>query len=410
MPSFVYRARDFSGKQVEGRLEAQSEREVAAILRERGYFVTAIQEDRPQLLQKEISLSLGTQRVNLKDLALFARGLAVMLEAGVPLLSALSSLSQQTANRFFASVIRDIASKIERGYSFSQAVSEHMNVFGRVFLGMVRSGEAGGSLDSALSSLADYFDWEKDLRDKVQSAMYYPVILLVAMIAASFFMVYFVFPQFVMLFEGLNIELPLPTKLLLSMVRLVNTYWYAVYGGLLGSFASFLLYAKSERGRRWWDRKKHRLMLFGELFQKLVLSRFSWVLSGLLRSGMSMVQALEVTAEAVSDYYVADILREIASKIRQGRNLTQSMGDYSFFPPLLLQMVSVGEESGNLEATLKRANELYDKEVKIFVERLSTMIEPILTLIVGVGVFFIALAFFMPIFEMASQGMQSSGF
>jgi type II secretory pathway component PulF len=274
---------------------------------------------------------------------------------------------------------------------------------------MVQSGEAGGNLDWTLGRLTDYLEWEKDLRDKIQSATYYPMILLIAMIAASFFLVYFVFPQFVLLFESFTIELPLITKVVLGFIRFVNANWILVYGSLLGAILIFFLYIISERGRKWWDRRKYRLPLFGKLLHKLIISRFSWILNGLIRSGMPMVQALEVTATALGDTYVGGMTLEIAENIRRGRNLSQSIAQFPFFPPVVVQMVNVGEESGNLELTLGKITELYDKEIALFVARISSTIEPVLTIIIGIGVFIVALSLFLPIFEIASKGMQGGG-
>ena len=407
MPTFAYKVRDASGLIHEGKIDTNTERDAVVNLRDRGFFITSITEDRPAGLKKNLTLFSTTKasKINLKELAFFSRGIATMLEAGVPLISTLQSIGEQTVNKGFALVIEDIARKIERGHSFSQAVNEYPKIFNRVFMGMIQSGEAGGNLDWALGRLADYLEWEKDLRDKVQSAMYYPIILMVAMFAASFFMVYFVFPQFLLLFESFNIELPTITKLLMSIIKFMNANWYFVYGGLIGGFIVFFMYLKSEGGKKWWDRKKHTLPLFGELFRKLVVSRFCWIMNGLLRSGMPMVQALEVISSAVGDYYIRDILLEIAEKIRKGRNLSQSVKDYAFFPPIVTQMVSVGEESGNLEMTLGKLSELYDKEINIYVGRISTTIEPVMTVVIGAGILILALAFFLPIFEMASQGM-----
>lgn len=406
MPAYLYRVRDRNGNVASGRIEAPGIREAVLRLREQGFFVTAIEEEKAgEVSEKKPQSLFATQKVRLPELASFVRGLSVMLESGVPLLSALGSLARQTENRYFSSIITEIAEKVERGYSLSQAVADYPKVFNRVIVGMIQSGEAGGNLDWALGRLADYLEWEKDLRDKIQSAMYYPMILVVAMIVASFFLVYFVFPQFLLLFEGFNIELPLPTLLMLSIIRFVNAHWPLIYGGLFGGILLFFLYIQSEKGRRFWDEKKHRLPLFGQLFKKLILSRFAWVLNALVRSGMPMVQALEVTATADGDLYMKEILLAVAESIRRGKNLTQSLAEHEFFPPFVLQMVSVGEESGNLEFTLGKTTELYDKEIAIFVSRLSSTIEPILTLIIGVGVFFVALAFFMPIFEIASKGL-----
>ena len=407
MSIFIYKVRDASGAIQEGSIEANTERDAVISLRDRGFFITSITEERSKGLKKEVSLFSTRKggKVNLKELALFSRGIATMLEAGVPLITALESMGEQVSNKSFALVIEEITGKIERGYSFSQAISEYPKVFDRVFIGMVQSGEAGGNLDWALGRLADYLEWEKDLRDKVQSAMYYPIILVVAMIAVSFFMVYFVFPQFLQLFEGFGMELPTITKIFLGLVKFLNANWYFVYGGLVGGFIAFYMYVNSEKGKRWWDQKKHTIPLFGELFRKLVISRFCWIMNGLLRSGMPMVEALEVVSSAVGDYYIRDILLEIAEKIRRGRNLSQSIKDYEFFPPVVTQMIHVGEESGNLEMTLGKLSELFDKEVSIFVGRISTIIEPVLTVVIGAGILVLALAFFLPIFEMASQGM-----
>ncbi|MGQ9623705.1 MAG: type II secretion system F family protein [Candidatus Caldatribacteriaceae bacterium] len=409
MPVYTYRVADRSGNTSSGRIEAPGLREAVLLLREQGFFVTFIEEEKVGVPKKEKLSLFGTKSVKLGELANFTRGLSVMLESGVPLLSALQSLSHQAENPYFAQVIADMASKVERGYSLSQAMAEYSKVFNRVIRGMVQSGEAGGNLDWALGRLADYLEWEKDLRDKVQSALYYPMILVVAMIVASFFLVYFVFPQFVLLFESFNITLPFITRLMLSLIHFVNANWYFIYGGLLGAFLLFYLYVRSPKGRRWWDERKHTLPLLGQLFRKLIFSRFAWILNALIRSGMPMVQALEVTAEALGDSYVTELLQSVAEDIRRGQNLTQSLSLRPFFPPFVVQMVSVGEESGNLELTLGKTSELYDKEIGIFVGRFSATIEPILTLVIGVGVLFVLLAFFMPLFELAAQGMSGGG-
>ncbi len=413
MPVYTYKVRDRQGQSSEGKIEAQSEREALAHVKERGFFVTFLSEEStlfstPRKETTFLSAFRGT-RVRLQDLANFARSIATMLESGVPLLSALRSVAKQVNNLAFATAIEEIAGKIERGYSLSQALADYPKIFNRVFLGMVQSGEAGGNLDWTLGRLADYLEWEKDLRDKIQSATYYPMILFIAMIAASFFLVYFVFPQFVLLFESFTIELPLITKIVLGFIRFVNANWLPVYGSFLGVILVFFLYITSERGRKWWDRKKYRLPLFGQLLHKLIISRFAWILNGLLRSGMPMVQALEVVAQSLGDSYVGSMTLEIAESIRRGRNLSQSIAQFPFFPPILIQMVSVGEESGNLELTLNKVTELYDKEIGLFVARISSTIEPVLTIIIGIGVFIVALSLFLPIFEIASKGMQGGG-
>jgi len=412
MPVYTYRVRDRQGQLSEGKIEAQNEKEALAHLKERGFFVTFLSEEGALTsTRKETTLFSGLKgsRVKLQDLANFARGIATMLDAGVPLLSALRSVARQATNLNLATTIEEIAAKIERGYSLSQALADYPRTFNRVFLGMVQSGEAGGNLDWTLGRLTDYLEWEKDLRDKIQSATYYPMILLIAMIAASFFLVYFVFPQFVLLFESFTIELPLITKVVLGFIRFVNANWILVYGSLLGAILIFFLYIISERGRKWWDRRKYRLPLFGKLLHKLIISRFSWILNGLIRSGMPMVQALEVTATALGDTYVGGMTLEIAENIRRGRNLSQSIAQFPFFPPVVVQMVNVGEESGNLELTLGKITELYDKEIALFVARISSTIEPVLTIIIGIGVFIVALSLFLPIFEIASKGMQGGG-
>ncbi len=411
MPVYLYRARDRAGKLLEGRTEAQSEQEVAALLRQQGLFITSLEEEKPlkSALQREITLGGGKKKVELQDLAVFARGISTMLEAGVPLLQALQSMADQTTNRYLGQVIGEVAEKVARGYSLHQALADYPQVFNRVFVGMVQSGESGGNLDWSLQRLADYLEWEKDLRDKIQSATYYPLILIMAIIGASLFMVYFVFPQFVLMFEGLQMELPSLTQFMLGVMDFLGRNWLLVYGSLGGAILAFYLYIRSEQGKKWWDRQQPRLPIFGKLFHQLLISRFCWLLSGLLRSGMPMVQALEVTASSVGNYYLGDIIREIAEDIRRGRNLSQGVAAHPFFPPLVAQMVTVGEETGNLELTLGKVTELYDKEIKIFVDRLSTIIEPILTVIIGGAVLLLALALFLPIFQMASQGM-SAGF
>lgn len=413
MPLYTYKVRDRQGNLSEGKIEAQNEKEALAYLKERGFFITALfEESTLSPSRKEVTFFSGfkSAKVKLQDLANFARSISTMLEAGVPLLVAIRSVAEQIRNLTFAATLEEAASKIERGYSFSQALADYPQTFNRVFLGMVRSGEAGGNLDWTLGRLADYLEWEKDLRDKIQSAAYYPLILVVTTIAASIFLIYFVFPQFILLFEGFAIELPLITRMFLGFIRFINANWVFIYGGFFATLLSFFLYVISEKGRKWWDRVKYRLPLFGRLLHKLIISRFAWMLNSLIRSGMPMVQALEVVSQSLGDFYVGGMIQEAAENIRRGRNLSQSIAQFPFFPPLVVQMISVGEEAGNLELTLHKVTELYDKEINLFVSRIASTLEPILTLIIGVGIFIVVLSFFLPIFEIASKGMQGGGF
>lgn len=406
MPKFAYKAKNAEGQIVEQTLEAESERSVRNTLRDQKLTIISIKKESAVNLGSDLFAILQKfKRVNEQALTVFSRQFATMINAGLAMVRCLDVLSDQTEDAKLKATLLEVRKEVEGGQSLSNALAKHPDVFSNLFISMVRAGEIGGVLDEVLERLAGFMERDFNLKKKVKSAMTYPVVILVMAIGIVFFLVTFILPTFVSLFEGMSLTLPLPTKILIAITKgaknpLVMGTLIAVVAGCSILFAR---YQKTQTGKRQIDTIKLRLPVFGPLMKKVAISRFCRTLGTLLSSGVPIMQALEIVGKASGNEVVGDTMIKVRESIREGESISGPLTSSGLFPPMVTQMVSVGEETGNLDAMLSKIADFYDTEVEYMLASLTSMLEPIMILGMGGIVGFIVLSVFLPLYQLIGQ-------
>jgi type IV pilus assembly protein PilC len=403
MATYQYTARDQMGRVVTGTLEAESDAQVAEKLHQMGFFITAIERAKagPGEARSFLDLFRG---ISLRDLALMSRQFSTMVNSGLTLVRSLTILEQQTTSHRLREVLSKVRADVEQGRTLADALAKHPQAFSSLYVNMVRAGEAGGVLDDVLQRLATFLEKEFALRQKIKSAMVYPVILTVAATAALLFMTMVIIPQFVMFFRELNVgDLPLPTKVVMAISYFLRTYWFVWIPGLALSVWGFLRWLRTPRGKAWWDRAKLRLPVFGPVIQKTLLARFARTLGTLLGAGVPLLQAFDVTSKAVDNVVVEEAIRKVRASIREGESIALPLSQVELFPPMVVQMVKVGEEAGNLDEMLVKVADFYDTEVEAAVAALASTLEPAMIVFMGFVVGAMVISLYMPIFQLAAK-------
>ena len=396
--SFHYKARDQEGVVSEGTIEAENKEYVVQRLKEQGYYISNIEEVEERA---EVSFNLDLfQGVGLKDLVLFSRQFATMIKSGVSLVRSLTILARQVDNAKLQETIEDIQGEVERGSSLSEAMAEHKDVFSQLFISMIAAGETGGVMDEVLEEMADHFERENDLKQQVTSAMAYPAVITLVAIVVVFFLIVVVLPSFVGIFAGLDTQLPLPTRILLQVSDIMSNYWYLLIGGLVAFFGGIYFYYQTEDGKKQIDWLLLKTPLIGDLITKISIARFSSTLSILLTSGVSILEGLEVVSNIISNQIIAERISQAQINVREGNSFTAPLSRDNVFPPLVIQMIKVGEETGSLEEMLEKVSDFYDQEVEYKVESMVSLIEPALILGLGLVVGSIVAAVMLPMFSM----------
>ena len=399
---YNYKGRDADGKVVKGRVDAASEAAVASRLRTMGLSPVAITEAAAGTgLNREIKLG-GGSGVKLKDLAIMSRQMATMIGAGLSLLRTLNILAEQTESKPLATVLASVRDDVEVGVSTSQAFAKHPQTFPPLMISMVRAGETGGFLDQALDSVAENFEKEVALKGKIKSAMTYPTIVLVMSLVSVVAMLVFIVPVFQKMFTQLGGKLPLPTMMLvyLSQSMVVVGPILAV---LLIVFAIWWPKNKNTlRVRRFLDPLKLRMPVFGPLLTKVAVARFSRNFSNMIGAGVPILQALHIVGETSGNWVMEDALKNVADAVRKGQSVSDPLGQQPVFPPMVTQMIAVGEDSGSLEVMLNKIADFYDQEVEAATEQLTAMIEPLMVAFLGVVVGGMIVALYLPIFNIST--------
>jgi type IV pilus assembly protein PilC len=395
--NYSYRVRDRSGNLIKGTLEADSEPLVLQRLREMGYTPLEVQQEKKNIGQIKISFRPG--RVKLKELSIFCRQFATMVNSGLPILRSLAILADQTDSEELRKVVTAVRVDVEQGASLSIAMAKHPKAFNDLFIAMVKSGEAGGVLDDVLLSLADMIEKEVKLRSKIKSAMTYPIAVLGLVILIMAAMLLFVVPQFKGIYAQLGGSLPMPTQVLLTMSDAVKGYWYIV--GAVVAIAVFLFrrYKRTEAGRAQMDAVKLKVPVFGSLFHKTALSRFSSTLGMLLKSGVPILQALDIVSDTVNNKVISKAVQATQNSVRQGESIAKPLGKFPVFPSMVVQMLAVGEETGQVDMMLAKVAEFYNAEVEAQVDALTSLIEPLLIAVIGGCVGAAVVALYMPMFN-----------
>ena len=395
--TFVYKVRDRAGAVHEGSLEAQNEQLVIAKLREMGYVPVSVKQRGKSMLSAD--MKFGGNKVDLRDVAIFSRQLATMVNAGLTIIRALAILTEQTESKALAAVAIEVKNDIEKGLSLSQAIAKHPKVFPPVYLSMVRSGETGGMLDAVLLRLAVTLEKQLELKRRIKSALTYPIAIgcIIVLIVTSMLM--FVVPMFEGMYKDLGGTLPLPTRMLIAVSGILTTYWWMVGLGVAGSVVGLRRWAATPNGRYALDRAKLKMPVFGMLVHKTAVARFTRTLASLIRSGVPIMESLDIVAETAGNAVVSRAIAQAKDKVRTGQSLSASLGEHPVIPEMVVQMMAVGEETGALDEMLEKIAEFYDGEVSATVDALTSLIEPLLMVAMGLTVGGMVVALYLPMFR-----------
>ena len=397
MPTtFEYKVRDRSGNLVTGQLVGDSETLVLQKLREQGMTPVEVKKANAGV-KMEINLRPG--RVKLKELSVFCRQFATMVNSGLPILRALAILSEQTDSKELAKILVQVRMDVEQGSSLSGALQKHPKAFNDLFIAMVRSGETGGVLDDVLLDLADTIETEVELRRKIKSAMTYPVVVLILVVGIMAAMLLFIVPQFETIYASLNSKLPLPTRILLGASKIVRRFWWMVIGGSIAGRWGLKRYKQTASGRLRLDALKLKVPVFGPLFHKVALARFSSTFGMLLKSGVPILQAMDIVKDTVNNKVLARAVDDVKGSIREGESIAKPLSRHAVFPPMVVQMLAVGEETGAVDTMLDKVARFYNSEVEATVDALTSLIEPLLIAVIGGAVGAAVVALYMPMFN-----------
>ncbi len=399
MATFVWTGRTPKGSMQKGEIVAKSRDEVIALLRKQSILVTSVQQ---KIGEIKISLPGFGGKVKEKDIVVFTRQLATMIDAGLPLVQCLEILSNQTDNKVFAKSIAEIRSDVEAGSTYADALKKHPKIFDDLYVNMVAAGEAGGILDTILNRLAKYIEKAMKLKKQIKGAMIYPTtIVSVAVIVITVLMVW-VIPIFAEMFTGMGGTLPLPTQIVMNAsIFMKANIIYMVIGGVVFGFL-FRAYYKTQKGKKVIDNIALKLPVFGDLIRKAAVAKFTRTLGTLISSGVPILEGLVIVAKTAGNKIIEEALMFARQSISEGKTIADPIGKSKVFPPMVVQMIAVGETTGALDAMLSKIADFYDDEVDSAVAALTSLLEPMLMIFLGVTIGFIVVAMYLPIFKMGS--------
>lgn len=409
MATYAYTIRDATGAVRQGTSEGESDSVVARRLQEQGYTVVKIQQTRAA---KPKSAGGGFGRVKLSDLSIFCRQFSTMVDAGVSLVRCLSVLGEQTVSPKLRRIIADIESEVQGGQTLSKSMAKYPNVFSNLFVGLIRAGEVGGALEESLQRLSTFLEKDMELRRKVKGAMTYPCIVMVVALAIVIGLVTFIVPRFLELFTDLGMKedaMPVMTLMLMKFSHFLTSKWWIALGVLIAFLIAFKMFVQTRIGRRIYDRVKLKAPVFGKLNHRVCLARFSRTLATLLTSGVPILQALETVSGTVANEIIGDAILEARSRIREGDRIGDPLQKSKMFPPMVVQMISIGEESGSLDQMLTKVADFYESEVDAALQSLTSAIEPLMIVVLGVAVGFIVISMFMPLLAIISELSSGGG-
>lgn len=396
MPSFAYVARETgTGREIRSSLEAATEQAAIAALLNRNLLVVSIQEK----VAKKGRTAGGS--VPLADLVMFTRQLATMIDAGLAMVQSLQALADQTQNKAMRDVIKDICARVEGGDSFSEALQKHPKVFNRLFIAMVGAGEKGGLLAEILARLAVYLENTARLRKKVKSAMMYPTVVTVVAIAITIFLLVKVIPVFGEIYTGFGGKLPGPTQFLINLSNLLKANFIYVILAMGGSVYGWLAWIKTKKGQEFWDKYRIKLPVFGIIAHKICLARFTRTLASLVRSGVPILEVLQIVSQTVGNVIMERAVKTASSDIEKGESISQALGKHPIFPNMIIRMITAGEQTGKIDNMLERIADFLDEEIETTLSGITALIEPILIVFLGVVIGGMVICMFLPIFKMS---------
>lgn len=399
MPNFKYKARDKFSRLVTGAILAAAEIDAAKKLQDMGYIPISIEEIH-ELGAGEILKRF--RNVKLEELSVFTRQLYSLQKAGVPLLSGLEAIAQQTKNIYFKSIIEEVAHSIRGGLSFSASLKEHSRVFGDIYVSMIKAAESSGNMVNILERLSGILEQDIDTRSRIKSATRYPMLAFFVLCIGFLIVVTFVIPRFAAIYSQFNAALPLPTRILISINLLLRKYWFLFILVLAAVIFVFKKFIKSSFGRPIWDNFKLTVPVFGPLVSMLIMSRFAKITALLMKSGVPILEILDLAANTSGNIIISRAIRNIKESVNQGRGISEPMRVSGLFAGIVVQMVAIGEQSGKVDELLLSVSEYYDRESGYMIKNLSTYIEPILIFILALMVLVMALAIFLPMWNLIS--------
>lgn len=405
MPTFQYTGRNNQGQAVNGNLDANSVDAVATQLVNIGITpINIIQSEKETQTKDTESLSFDfkkNKKPTLDDLVLFSRQMYTLMHAGVPIIRSIAGLAETTRNQVLQKTLHAIRLEIEGGHELSTALAQHPDIFSHLFISMVQVGENTGNLDEVFLQISGYLEREKNTKDQIKAAMRYPMFVIIAISIAMVIINMWVIPTFAKVFAGFGAELPLPTRILLGISEFMVNYWYVLLGVLIVAIFSFRYYIKTEKGHWQWDRFLTRVPIIGSIVLRATLARFSRSFAMSLNAGVPLVTGLTLVSRAVDNIYVGGHIADMRSGIERGDTLTRTAAATEMFTPLVIQMLTVGEETGNVDEMLEEVANFYDREVDYDVKNLTSAIEPILIVFIGAMVLVLALGVFLPMWDLA---------
>lgn len=406
MGVFEYEAMAKSGKSVRGIIDADTPAAARRKLREQDLYPTKLAQSDAKAgvpgVHAVEERAAWAGRVTQRDVSLMTRQLAVLIQAGMPLVEALGALMDQTANLRLRKTIFAVRDKVNEGVTLADALSGHKRIFSELYINMVRAGEQSGALETVLFRIADITERADRLKRKVTSMLAYPLLMALVGISIVTFMMTFVVPKIVKIFNTQKRELPFITTLMIETSEFVRHWWFLIAGGAIGVYVLWRFWVSRPEGRLQWDRFKMRVPLFGPLYIKMISTRFARTLGTMLQSGLTMMNALDVVKSVLQNKVVEASMDDVKAGVRRGRDLTIPLRETGFFPPMLLHMVELGQRSGEIENMLIKVADTYDEDIEMTVDGIVSLLEPMMILVMGVFVGFLVMSILLPIFDISS--------
>lgn len=404
MPIFEYKGLTRDGKNTKGIIDSENMRAARQKLKKDGIFVVSIEDKKKQSSKKSAATKVRSGAVPVNDLSLMVRQLATLIKANIPLVDALTAVSEQVENPILAEAVADCKNMINEGQSLHKALSKYPNVFNKIFISMAEAGEMSGTLDVILIRLAEFTESQAELKQKVTGAMTYPIIMLIVITLVIFGLFTKVLPEILSVFESFDgMELPWYTQLISETSKVFIAYWYFFLGFIVISILLFVNWKNSTEGRKSWDAIALKLPLVGEIVKMVAISRFTRTLATLLKGGVPMLNAMDIVRNVVDNHVLAVAIDEAKSNISEGESIAGPLKKSGHFPPIVVHMVNIGEKTGDLENMLSLVADAYDFQVKAKIETITTILNPLMTLLIGVVIFIIVISIIVPMFDLTSK-------
>jgi type IV pilus assembly protein PilC len=398
MPSYKYKARNAEGQLVDGILEAENVKQLAAKLSE----LNIVLVDAGTVKSFDIP-AIYFGKVKRREIILFTNHLATSVEAGVSVVQAIADYAEETENLRFKKIVEDVERQVMAGTSLSEALGKHPEAFSELYASIVATGEATGKLDAVLRDLVGFLEWQEELKGQIRQASIYPTFLISMIIGVIVIMMTVTLPKFIPVLKSFNVKLPAPTRILIDVSEFFRDYWFLLLGALILFIVIYRLTRLTPRGKYFWDNVKLKLPLFGSLNHKIILSKFAHYFSMLFGSGIGIIQSFTIIQRVVGNEVVRASIMRCRDEVEQGGSIYESLKMEKTFPPLVLRMIQVGESTGKLDTSLQKVSQYYDKEVPASIKKMFAVFEPMLIILMGGVVLFMALAIFLPIYKLTSS-------